>query len=222
MPAVVKSSGDLLADRRYEYARSLAARGDAASAAALFAEAAAQAPHWPAAWRALGETRLALGDGEGAADAFRRCLALDPADEAGAALHLARIEHAPLPAIAPRAYVAALFDAYADEFDASLLARLDYRGHEIVAAAAAGRRYERALDLGCGTGLAGVLLKPLTDHLEGVDLSARMIEAARRRGVYDRLSIASLEERLAASEAEFDLIAAADVLCYMAPSPMPP
>jgi predicted TPR repeat methyltransferase len=42
-----------------------------------------------------------------------------------------------------------------------------------------------------------------------------MIETARRRGVYNRLSLASLEERLAASEAEFDLIAAADVLCYI-------
>ena len=36
-------------------------------------------------------------------------------------------------------------------------------------------RWRRALDLGCGTGLSGIVLRPLVGVLEGVDLSAAMV-----------------------------------------------
>ncbi len=42
----------------------------------------------------------------------------------------------------------------------------------------------RMLDLGCGTGAAGALLRPAATRLVGVDLSANMLaKAARARGL---------------------------------------
>ena len=51
-----------------------------------------------------------------------------------------------------------------------------------------GARWLRCLDLGCGTGLSGVVLRSLSGFLEGVDLSPAMVEKARERDIYDHLS----------------------------------
>jgi predicted TPR repeat methyltransferase len=208
-----RSSGDLLADRRYAYGAAAEDDGDLSAAVELYEQALALAPDWPAAWFALGRARAARGVA-GAEDAFAKCLELDPEDTLGASLELARLDGAPLTA-APPAYVRALFDAYADSFDAALLVRLDYRVPRLIADAVAGRRHSRALDLGCGAGLCGEALRPLVERLEGVDLSPRMIAKAREKGVYDALECESLEGRLARDDGGFDLIAAADVFPYL-------
>jgi predicted TPR repeat methyltransferase len=71
------------------------------------------------------------------------------------------------------------------------------------------------LDLGCGTGLMGEALRPLKRTLIGVDLSAEMLEKARARGIYDRLSRGDLIELLEQQEPAFDLVVAADVFNYL-------
>ena len=123
------------------------------------------------------------------------------------------------PASLPRAAVAELFDRYADGFDTHLRDKLGYRVPEMIAAAVAQLRPTGqldVLDLGCGTGLCGRLLRPLACTLAGVDLSPAMIEKARARGVYDRLEVADLVEALvAAPRGSFDLLVAADVLNYI-------
>jgi len=48
------SSGNLIADRRFEWARDLEAKGDLASAADLLVQALELAPDYAAAWFALG------------------------------------------------------------------------------------------------------------------------------------------------------------------------
>src|SRR4051794_2063352 len=60
------SSGDLIADRRYELARAYAADGDVTAAADLYAQAVELESGFASAWFALGETREALGDRDGA------------------------------------------------------------------------------------------------------------------------------------------------------------
>ena len=74
----MRSSGDLLADRRYGFAMALAERGDREGAADLLAQAVDIAPQFASAWFALGELREAMGDPAGACDAFARAQAADP------------------------------------------------------------------------------------------------------------------------------------------------
>jgi predicted TPR repeat methyltransferase len=70
------------------------------------------------------------------------------------------------------------------------------------------------LELGCGTGLCGPLLRPMAATLTGVDISPAMIEKARARDVYDRLEAGELLEFLRQTGRSFDLVVAADVLIY--------
>lgn len=124
-----------------------------------------------------------------------------------------------VPAAMAQAEVIALFDDMAPRFDALLVDALEYRVPErlraAIAAAAPDRRFDAALDLGCGTGLTGVQLRPLVDVLDGVDLAPRMIEAARGKGVYDQLHQGELVEHLAETPVRHDLVVATDVLIYL-------
>ena len=116
------------------------------------------------------------------------------------------------------AYVAALFDVYAPSFDDSLRGFLAYRAPErlleAVRAALGPRRDLDVLDLGCGTGLAGPLLRPFARRLEGIDLSTGMLARARERGVYDALRAGEITAELSVSPVRHDLIVAVDVLVY--------
>lgn len=221
-----RSSRDLIADRRYEHAMALRARGDLAGAADLIRQAVELAPVFASAWFALGEIEEQLGRPDAAIAAFRRARAADPEDRHGAGLHLARLRAEEAAGTMTPAYVRGLFDQYAPRFDAALTA-LSYAAPGLlraaVEAACRGQRrrmhFGTMLDLGCGTGLAGAAFRPCVDWLVGVDLSAAMIEQARAKGLYDALHVADVAEflqREAARNAEFHLIVAADVFVYVA------
>ncbi|WP_434629287.1 tetratricopeptide repeat protein [Chromobacterium sp. CV08] len=115
-------------------------------------------------------------------------------------------------------YVGQTFDAAAAGFDATL-AVLHYRGPRLVAdwlaAAAIAPRSLRTLDLGCGTGLIGAELRPFSNELIGVDLSAGMLEQARAKAVYDGIVQSELHDFLAADERRYQLIACVDTLIYL-------
>lgn len=124
----------------------------------------------------------------------------------------------PMPASAPRSYVQNLFDRYAADFDQHLVGQLGYRAPEELAAGLArlGRTHFRhALDLGCGTGLCAAPLGAFVTRLDGVDLSAGMLERARALGRYDRLTQADIVEHLAATPWRHDLVVAADLFIYV-------
>ena len=182
------ASSDLIAERRFAYAKATAEEGDWSAAADLFEQALERAPNWAAAWFALGEAREKLGDLDAAARAFREALVADPADAQGAMARLALIGRGDAPGALPQAYVARLFDDYAWRFDKHLTDNLGYRAPALIAealgAVASGRCFASVLDLGCGTGLMGAELRSQTDRLTGVDLSAAMIAKARERGNY--------------------------------------
>jgi predicted TPR repeat methyltransferase len=215
------SSGSLIADRRYELGNELQKRGDLAGAADLYAQAAEIAPNFASAWFALGETLAKLGDNAGAVEALHSAQQADPEDRHGAAVQLARLtgKAAPMPA----GYVRALFDQYARHYDLSLLQGLNYRGPQLLfeavtaACEVLGRttHFGRVLDLGCGTGLAGVAFAPLVDQLIGVDLSPAMIEEARKTGRYSAFHVGDAIEFLAGENAaSANLVIAADALPY--------
>ena len=124
----------------------------------------------------------------------------------------------PAPAQVPAPNVSGLFDRYADLFDEHLLGTLDYRAPEVIVGAVRslnpGSQLD-VLDLGCGTGLCGPLLRPISRMLVGVDLSAPMIDKARERNVYDRLETGDILQLLQREPKTWDLLVAADVLMYL-------
>jgi predicted TPR repeat methyltransferase len=224
MPArLFMSSGDMVADRRFDYARDLQLRGDLVAAEDLFVQATDLAPGFATAWFTLGEVRERLGDHAGAILAFRKAEATDPGDRNGAGLRLMRLGALNLGGMRPT-YVTALFDQYAPRFDAALLDDLGYRGPALLLAAVMAARTEagrppalaRAIDLGCGTGLAARAFSAIVDEIIGIDLSPKMIERARATGLYAELAVAEIVEGLKCRpDASADLILAADVMVYV-------
>jgi predicted TPR repeat methyltransferase len=210
---------DPIVQRRFAYARGTAKDGDFATAAEVLEQTVELAPNWAAAWFALAEAREKMGDDHAAAAAFRAALRFDPNDAQGAGPRLALIEKRESASLPP-AYVARLFDDYAARFDAHLTRELVYRGPDLIVAAldriAPGRRFDQALDLGCGTGLVGAALGGRAKHLVGVDLSAKMVAKAREAGFYEALEVGDVVEFLSAQATQCaDLIVAADVLIYL-------
>ena len=201
----------------------MAVEKDFAAAAEVMAGAVEAAPHWAAGWLLLGDYRSELGDSDGAMAAYRRVEALDVDGEFGVALKLAAHGGGLLPGGTDRPYVEALFDDYAPRFETELVDSLGYSVPpvlgQMIAAALAGRSVARAVDLGCGTGLTGAEIRALCERLEGVDLSARMLAEARRKGLYDSLVHAELVEFLAADRGDIGLVTAADVVIYCGPLP---
>jgi predicted TPR repeat methyltransferase len=157
------------------------------------------------------------GDLETAAALFRRCLEIDPEDHCGVALRLAAHGLAS-PDRAPPAYVSTLFDQHAEVFDAILV---DALGYDVPAVA---RRLAgphvgkgaRILDVGCGTGLAGLAFADLAGTIVGVDIAELMLDMADERGVYADLYVAEAVNFLQEwDEAPFDLVVATDVWPYL-------
>jgi predicted TPR repeat methyltransferase len=218
MDAIFLSSGDVIADRRFEWARDLADKGDLAAAADLLTQVLELSPRYAAAWFSLGDARERLGDRTGAIAAFEQARAADPADAHGAALRLARLG---AKAVAmPEIYVRTLFDGYASGFDAALTHGLSYRAPELLLraaqAATPAMTFGAALDLGCGTGLGGAAFRPFCATLTGVDLSPAMLAQARAKNIYDRLAEAEAVAFLKSeTQATYDLVLAADVFMYL-------
>jgi len=224
MPArLFLSSGDLIADRRFEFARDLQLGGDLPAAAELLEQAIELAPNFATAWFTLGQIRQELGENDKAIAAFRRAREADPQDRHGAAVWLMRLGAEEL-SVMPRGYVQALFDQYAPRFEDALLGDLDYRAPQLlfkaVVALRAGQKkpafFKRAIDLGCGTGLGATEFARQVDHFIGIDLSPGMIEQARATGLYEALEVDDIVSGLAGkAEASADLVLAADAFCYV-------
>jgi predicted TPR repeat methyltransferase len=220
------SSGDLIADRRYKWALDHAAQGDLAGAADILSQTVEIAPRFATAWFALGAIRDQLGDRDAAVAAFARARDADPGDYHGARLQLARLGAGEAAPAMTEAYVRRLFDQYAGRYDVSLTERLSYRGPALLLEAvqsvtkASGKtmHFASALDLGCGTGLGGAAFRRFVGQLTGIDLSPAMIERAKSKGLYDRLTCASIESGLTdeiEDRRQYQLILAADVLVYV-------
>jgi len=216
------SSGNLIADRRFEWARDRETKGDLAGAVELLAQALELAPDYASAWFALAELRERLGDRAGAIAAFEQARAADPSDRHGAVLHLMRLGAGTL-APMPKGYVRALFDGYAPGFDKALIEGLNYSAPELLFGAvqivhARGRmKFGSVLDLGCGTGFAALPFRPFSDWMVGVDLSSAMLAQARAKGLYDRLIEAEVLAFLGGEAqigAHYHLVLAADVFVY--------
>jgi predicted TPR repeat methyltransferase len=116
-------------------------------------------------------------------------------------------------------YVRHLFDQFSLDYDERMVGHLAYAAPQILFDLASmvmpGKDRLAILDLGCGTGLAGAVFRPLAARLDGVDLSPAMIEKARARNIYQHLLVEDLTTALGAEGPAYDLILAADTLVYL-------
>ena len=101
------SSGDLIADRRAEYAHMLADSGDHMDAADLMTQALELAPDWAAGWFRLADYEEKSGRKEAAISALHKVLTLNPEDMFGAGLKLALLGDSEAPGQPSSLYVAA-------------------------------------------------------------------------------------------------------------------
>ena len=164
-----------------------------------------------------GEALFLLERIEEAKAAFQQALVLG-GDPVYLEYVLASLGECAVPGAAPTRYVTDLFDGYAKRFDEHLQSGLQYRSPALLTQrlfAHAERPARDVLDLGCGTGLCGPLLRSQAERLAGVDLSPNMLELARARGCYDELVCAELSAYLGTQHQALDWIVAADVLVYV-------
>lgn len=209
-------------------AQLLLARGRNAEAEAALREFLGRSPNDFAALQALGMLLRRMGRGQEASEFLIRAARVEaerfdfqPDDREAVERFLATAEQCEATArIAPAAFVAAVFDNAAEHFDRHLRDDLKYRGPELLLDAVcrlAGGPPQNLdiLDLGCGTGLAGELFRPLARRLDGVDLSSKMLEQAAAKRVYDRLTVGDVVEFLSHTEDRYDLIIAADLFIYL-------
>lgn len=207
-----------------EYAEAWCARGalllraqEHDEALASFQDALEVRPRYARAQLGLANTLRAMGRREEAVQAYQSALAFGAdADTVGYMLAIMGAEQAP--GASPAAYVKALFDQYAGNFDQHLVDVLRYRTPTLLVEAV--RRHLPpgeldVLDIGCGTGLCGPLLRPLACLLEGVDLSPHMLERARDTGLYDGLYCGDMVGYLRVRPSSADVIVAADVFVYV-------
>jgi predicted TPR repeat methyltransferase len=182
-----------------------------------FEQAVALKPHLPEVLLAHAETLQLLHRHAEAIRAYRMALEHGgDADQIGYALAALGAEETP--SAPPPGYVRNLFDGFAPTFDAHLVDKLGYRTPQLIMDAVAKAQPAPdavVLDLGCGTGLCGPMLKAGASSLVGVDLSPRMLDRARERGLYDELVCADITEYLSPIEARFDLVVSADVFVYL-------
>ena len=174
-------------------------------------------PDHPGAWQTVGRISQVLRRRQDAAHAFGRYLELRPNDAAIRHQLIGLRDESP-PERASDDCVLQTFRDFSSHYDSKMREVLAYQAPERLEEIIQSKMGDAAaldiLDLGCGTGLAGVVLKPRAARLTGIDLSPEMIERARERGIYDRLEVAEINNWLAAAQAGFDLIAACDTLVY--------
>lgn len=121
---------------------------------------------------------------------------------------------------APAQYIQSLFDSYADHYDAHLTQALHYQV-PLLLFQLLQRNVEvpshgwDVLDIGCGTGLCAEYFHSVARTLVGVDLSAKMLEQAQKKHLYDTLIEADAQTYLSEHPSSFDVIVAGDVLVYV-------
>ena len=157
------------------------------------------------------------GELDAAIDSYKQAIEIKP--EFAKVKHLLASLTGETTKAAPREYVEDLFDHYAAKFEHSLIENLQYQTPKIITEMIIKRHPSKALgsvlDLGCGTGLAGLELRRFCENLDGIDLSEAMLRQARAKDVYDKLIHGDIAEHLAEADLDFDYFISTDVFIYV-------
>jgi predicted TPR repeat methyltransferase len=124
----------------------------------------------------------------------------------------------------PSGIITETFDMIASNYEEIYLGNLQYTGHkrllrDVEQSLAGDNKRLSVLDLGCGTGLVGELLRKsgLTKDIVGIDIAAKLLKQAATkefndRRVYDKLEKIDIISHLKKYPQQYDLITAASVL----------
>ena len=191
--------------------------GDLRAAADGYRAAIAVDGKFTPAHHGLGGVLRELGEREGAIASYRDALEVEP--DHAASRHMLASLTGVAPPVPPMDYVSELFDNFAPKFDDHMINRLAYATPQLCRAMVDGLRggrekFANAIDLGCGTGLAGERFRDITGFLCGVDVSDRMIVKAREKQIYDHTEVAEICGFLETTARKYDLFIAADVVVY--------
>jgi predicted TPR repeat methyltransferase len=150
---------------------------------------------------------------------YEKAVSLSPADATLSYL-LKALKQDKTQETAPFNYVRQLFDRYADEYDDHLQTLLIYQVPVLLKTVIEEKKRPKlcawdVLDLGCGTGLMGKIMKPYAHYLLGVDLSKKMLLKAESKAIYDDLICADIKTFITQCNLRFDMVVAADVLGYI-------
>ncbi len=159
-----------------------------------------------------------LGDTDNAIILYKHILNLEPSNEQARHM-IAAITGEHVDQI-PSEYVKEVFDHYSETFETNLLedlhytvpaqlrANIDTLDHSV-------ESFYKCIDLGCGTGLAGVAFHKKCEHITGIDISEKMIAQAESKNIYTILAVAEATSFLKKKKGEYDLVIAADFLTYV-------
>ena len=175
-------------------------------------------PNYLPAHHNLAAIYLRIGDKNSALIHYQKILDTNP-DDLEIKHIMSALKQEETPEQAPKEYIENLFDQYAGHYDTHLNQYLHYKVPEALLKALDEEldlveNTWQILDLGCGTGLTGELLKPYAQKLIGIDLSKKMLEIARQKACYDELQALDVSDALKRYQQQ-DLIVAADVFTYI-------
>lgn len=210
-------SGDTTVDTLYNLALCYQDREEYAEAERLYVRILKDVPEHLSSLNNYAYLCHKSGQMQKAEQLYRQLLDHNPHHQA--ARHMVDSLSGNTPETAPLDYVESVFDNYADDFEHSLLDNLQYRTpaalKNLYNMLFHGSVQDRALDLGCGTGLAGTEFKECCKEIIGMDISEQMLSIAASKQIYKRLVKDDILHFLTNNGSPFSLILAADVFTYM-------
>lgn len=204
-------------DHRLRFAVALSMSGAHAQALDALDKLVSEAASGTTARETRALARALAGDSTGAVEDWDFLLEQSPANPVWQ--YRRNVASGNVPAAAPAELVAAMFDNMADVYDMQQLRAARYRLPKDVADRIVQLHPDRklnVLDLGCGTGLLGVMLQRIDGALVGVDASLKMMEKAAAHKVYAKFHHVNLLDALEATpESLYEVITVLDVFTYI-------
>ena len=206
------------AEVNYNLGNALNDLGQLDDAVKSYEKALAIKPDYAEAHNNLGNVLKDLGQLDDAVKSYERALAIKP--DYLVPQHMINALTGNTSTEPPKEYVKNLFDDYAEGFDDSLIKQLGYKlpflmKELILKLDPLRNKFEKVIDLGCGTGLTGIELRDISNNLTGIDISSNMVAKTRELDVYDRLIEGDVVDILSSSKEKYDLFIALDVFIYI-------
>ena len=206
------------AEVNYNLGNALNDLGKLDDAVKSYEKALAIKPDYAEAHNNLGNVLKDLGQLDDAVKSYERALAIKP--DYLVPQHMINALTGNTSTEPPKEYVKNLFDDYAEGFDDSLIKQLGYKlpflmKELILKLDPLRNKFEKVIDLGCGTGLTGIELRDISNNLTGIDISSNMVAKTRELDVYDCLIEGDVVDILSSSKEKYDLFIALDVFIYI-------